>query len=172
MHDGLCIDQNTLTVSKETQCQSENQLNHIAENPELYNRLIDAWSMQNITATENGHDHFFNTFLKFIPISNTHRSQTLTEAVNRAGEQNEMYLETMITNPVEPGIALAQKTTWHTDLATMFNELKIGGLENTAKKITQDLAVEQTQLKENLHCNTAKPAPGCPILQNLRQAAK
>jgi adenosine deaminase len=60
---------------------------------DLRNAMIDSLSMRNFVAgKQSGHDHFFATFGKFGPVDS---GELIAEVVQRAGEQNESYLELM-----------------------------------------------------------------------------
>jgi adenosine deaminase len=48
-----------------------------------------------VPGKESGHDHFFNGFLKYIPIVIDYRPELLAEIIQRAAQQEEQYLEIM-----------------------------------------------------------------------------
>lgn len=59
--------------------------------------LVGAWSMKDyFPGKESAHDHFFNTFEKFMPIVIDHSPALLAEVIQRAADQHENYLEVMI----------------------------------------------------------------------------
>lgn len=96
--DNLCVDRTTFTVSANKECPINDLLNTAVKNIEFKDALIDAWSMQHFfPGKESGHDHFFKTFSKFGLIAHEHTGEILAEIADRAANQNELYVETMIT---------------------------------------------------------------------------
>ncbi len=45
---------------------------------------------------ESGHDHFFATFIKYLPILMKHRPEMVNEAVERACREHLIYLKLMV----------------------------------------------------------------------------
>ncbi|MDI9819251.1 MULTISPECIES: adenosine deaminase [unclassified Legionella] len=92
-----CLNQNTFVISKIIEQCSGLNTKELTAHPALYSQAIRAWSMKNFVAgKESGHDHFFNSFGKFMPIVINYSPQLLTEIIERAANQNEQYLEIMI----------------------------------------------------------------------------
>lgn len=162
----FCMDPLSATVKIDKACPSNLRLDNLAlANPSVYNQAINAWSMRNFVATpqESAHDHFFNTFLKYLVLSDAVRSQNLTEIVERAGEQNESYLETMISAGEEPSIALGAKLQWTDNFALMQNELTDMGIDKIAQDVSQELNHNEAYLKKTLGCGTTEQRPGCHV---------
>jgi adenosine deaminase len=60
----------------------------------LYREMIDAYSMRKWQLSgESGHDHFFDTFDKFIVASYGNTGRMLAETAARAASQHEIYQE-------------------------------------------------------------------------------
>ena len=55
--------------------------------------MVDARSQ----IRSDGHDHFFDTFSKFGPATETHLSQILAEVTRRAADGNVQYMELMVS---------------------------------------------------------------------------
>ncbi|RUR06255.1 adenosine deaminase [Legionella sp. km772] len=91
-----CVARDSLTVSETTNnCQGVST-NSLVKDPLLYKRIIQSWSMEDFTpGKESGHDHFFNSFMKFMSIVINYRPQLIANVIERAAEQNEHYLEIM-----------------------------------------------------------------------------
>ncbi len=87
-------------------------------NQPLYASLVDSFSMRSFVASSgvSGHDQFFATFDRFGEISNrldpALTGQWLDEVATRAADQNEQYLEVMITPDFGAARALAGKVGW------------------------------------------------------------
>lgn len=68
----------------------------IEKNSFLYKKIIQNWSMEDfLPGDESAHDHFFNSFRKFIFIVMNYRPQLIANIIERAADQNEQYLEIM-----------------------------------------------------------------------------
>jgi adenosine deaminase len=92
-----CLDKDTLVVNKMVEKCDGLKLQELTEHPELYEKTIEAWSMKNfVPGKESGHDHFFNSFSKFLPIVVMSRPDLLASIMKQAAAHNEQYLEIMI----------------------------------------------------------------------------
>ncbi len=91
-----CLNSKNQIISKTLPCDDVETLT-LAKKPELHPTIIRAWSMEEFTPTqESAHDHFFASFLKFMPIVIDFSPQLLAEVLQRAASQHELYLEIMI----------------------------------------------------------------------------
>jgi len=91
-----CLNSNTLAVSKDTTSCDGVNTKELMGKPDLYSSVIKSWSMKDfIPGEESGHDHFFNGFIKYMPIVFDFRPQLLADVMRRAAAQNEQYLEIM-----------------------------------------------------------------------------
>lgn len=95
-NSNYCLDKNTFAVSKDSfHCEGVN-IKEVFNNSELYSNIIKDWSMKDfIPGQESGHDHFFNGFIKYMPIVIDYRPQLLADIIQRAAQQKEQYLEIM-----------------------------------------------------------------------------
>lgn len=94
--NNYCLDQETFTLSNSIPCNGVSTKD-LPNQPELYNKTVKSWSMKDFVAgTESGHDHFFNSFLKFIPLVSDHGSPLVADVMQRAANQEEHYLELLI----------------------------------------------------------------------------
>lgn len=92
-----CLDSKKMAVSpKQSPCQTIDE-SQLKTKPGLKNRILAAWSMQGFKRTlESGHDHFFNTFGKFMPVVSNHNARLLVDILKRAANQHVLYMEIMI----------------------------------------------------------------------------
>ncbi len=158
----LCVDRKTFALSENPNCNATDLLDHATSDAELYNGLIDAWSMRNFSqGKESGHDHFFATFGKYGPISHVHSGEILAEISNRAGQQNELYLELMVTP--ELASSLGDKVGWDADLASLRQKLLAGGMDEIVKKVSNDLDNDEIKQRKILACDTTSPEAGCNV---------
>ena len=108
--DQLCVNLATLTLVR-AQASTDNVPPQAAcgdgkvptaqayKDQHLYDALIDAFSMRSFVPSTgvSGHDHFFDSFGKFLVIDARHNGEWLDEVATRAAAQNEQYLELMDT---------------------------------------------------------------------------
>src|SRR3984957_11013915 len=132
VEDGLCIDKVAATLSA-APCDAAagrgSAVQALTDFP-LRNHVIDAWSIRNFVPAPDDRDirhHFFAAFGKFDPVTNGHWGEMLAEVVNRAGAQNEIYLEPMLTPDTGEAIKLGRALEWNDDFATMRAKLLAGG---------------------------------------------
>lgn len=163
--ENLCVDAQTHSVSANTSCSPDLQAKTLANNSDLYSQMINSWSMRNFVPTpqESAHDHFFNTFLKYLTISSTHRSENLTEIVNRAGNEHESYLETMITAGTDQGMAIGSKINWTDNFSEMRQQMDAAGIPEVANHVQKELTQNESYLQQTLHCGTAQAEAGCNV---------
>ena len=162
--DNLCVDRTTYTVTVNPLCLNNDLLNNAIKDADFYDNLVDAWSMQHFhTGKESGHDHFFNAFTKFSEITHHHTGEILAEIAERAAEQNELYVETMLTIDGSASGRLGQKLGWDDDFAVMRNRLLANNFNQITADMTTYLDTAEAKLREVLACGTANAKPGCTI---------
>lgn len=92
-----CLDKTTWMISKSTSHCAGIHSAALSKQPSLYEKAIRAWSMKDFSAAhETGHDHFFASFYKFMPVVFDHRAQLLAKIMQRAARQHEHYMEIMM----------------------------------------------------------------------------
>lgn len=172
--DDLCVDQKTLRVDVNPQCPANDSLDHSSEHPELYNAMIDAWSMRHFsTKNESGHDHFFATFRKYGVITSKHSGEMLAEIVQRAGMQNEIYLELMMTPDNNASGLLGKKMGWDPDLEKFRDQLLNNGLAPIIAGMSKKIDADEVIVNHTLRCKTAQAKAGCHVkLRYLYQALR
>jgi adenosine deaminase len=161
----MCLDPKTFTVTTDKNCPDNLKLKNLPQNSDLYNQTINAWSLRDFvpSAQESMLDHFFSVFLKYGDLSDAVRSQNLTEIVNRAGNQHEIYLETMITAERNNAIALANNITWNNNFDTMRQQLANDNINTIVSNIQTELNDNEAYLKKTLQCGTTQAQPGCNV---------
>jgi adenosine deaminase len=162
-HDDLCVNEKTLAVQVDPSCNSAYALAQVEKFPILYNHIIDAWSMRDFRPVkESGHDHFFATFIKYLPILMQHRAEMVHEAVERACQENLIYLELMIMPDNDnPGL-LGSKFAWDPNLSRLRKQLLKNGVMPIVVNIFKKLDCYQEKLQPFLQ------GPGkqlCPDFQ-------
>ncbi|WP_298622681.1 adenosine deaminase [uncultured Legionella sp.] len=91
-----CMDLRSFAVHKSTTHCDGIKVDELFNKPELYSRVIKDWSLKDfIPGKESAHDHFFNSFMKYMPIVFNYRAQLIADVVERAAQQHEQYMELM-----------------------------------------------------------------------------
>ena len=174
--DKLCIDLDTLSLFKtETMthsippqpvCGEGNiAVSHAFENQRLYDSLVDAFSMRSFvpSAGVSGHDHFFDSFAKFLVIDPRHTGEWLDEVSSRAAAQNEQYLELMDTPPFGHTIQLANDLGWQDDLAKFRQALLDRGLRDDIAVARAHWDRAEKLRNERQHCGQPDASAGCKV---------
>nr|WSW66613.1 adenosine deaminase [Streptomyces sp. NBC_00995] len=126
-------------------------------------QIIRAWSMQDFPADQSGHDHFFDTFGKF-GLATWDRGKLLANVANTVVEQNQFYLETMVTPASDSARKLAEAVGYDADLAAFHRRLLAGGqLDRVVNEAVREADAADAQFRETAHCDTNRPDPGCRL---------
>lgn len=166
----LCLDRSTMTAvggECDTVCDAQATKPAVQcgyRDPNLYNAMIDAWSMRNWErGRESGHDHFFATFFKFdLPFQN-HIGEEIARALQRAAADNLQYVELMHTVGGMQSAELGAKLGWNSDFATMREKLLSGGLKDAVAAASAELDRDRQVVQTKLGCGTASPWPACEV---------
>ncbi len=90
----------------------------------LYRDMVDAYSMRKWELSGlSGHDHFFDTFDKFILATYGNTGRMLAETAARAASQREVYQELMHAPAFPETLALANRSGWDDALARQRKKL-------------------------------------------------
>ncbi len=130
------------------------------------NLVIDAWSIRNFHPTAEDRDvrlHFFATFGKFDLVTNKHWGEMLAEVTHRAGAQNEIYLETMLTPDQGEATQLGRQLVWSDDFAAMRSQLLAGGMAKVVADGRRNLDEGEAKMRQVLGCDGREPEAGCSV---------
>jgi adenosine deaminase len=161
---GLCVDQKSLALTPppcdETRGQSA--ASAALQDPILYRRMIDSWSMRNWEFSgQSGHDHFFDTFGKFGAASYNHTGDMLAEVASRAYAERVNYLELMNTPDAGKASQLGRQVGWDEDFGRLRDKLLAQGLNDVVTFGRQALDEAETQERAALKCGTPQADKGC-----------
>ncbi len=145
---------------------------------DLYDRVVDAFSMRNFVATPSysGHDQFFSTFDRFGGLDKSHTGQWIDEITRRADAENNQYLELMQSPKFDHAKQIAKEAGFNPDFAQMRQALLDHGLRD-------EIAADREEVKEAIasrnqiqHCGTPQASSACRVqvrflYQILRAAA-
>ena len=125
-------------------------------------RLIDALSTRNYQVYgRSGHDQFFATFSAFGAASGR-PAEMLAEVMRRAGAQNILYLELMVS-PGMAEVAGLASGLWNDDLAAMRGRIGDAELDRIAADVGRTLDETVHQARTMLGCGRAAPDAGCAV---------
>ncbi len=169
VEDGLCLDKVAATLSPAPCDPAAGRVpaaQALTDFP-LRNHAIDTWSIRNFVPAPDDRDirhHFFAAFAKFDPVTNGHWGEMLAEVVNRAGAQNEIYLETMLTPDQGEAIKLGRTLEWNDDLAAMRAKLfDGGGISKSVADGRKNLDQAEQKMRVVLGCDGKSSKPGCAV---------
>ncbi len=171
--DGLCVDTETYGFVKP---QAEPGTAPVCgdgavpaadafENPDLYNALIDAFSMRGFVSSEGvtGHDHFFGAFKKFGGTDVSHTGEWLDEVAGRAARQNVQYLELMATPTWHRLDGITKDLAWREDLDALREDLIAKGLLDDIPEARAFWDRAEATRNERGDCASANPRPACGV---------
>jgi adenosine deaminase len=171
---GLCINTRTMALSAPTppsKCDPDSEqppASTALRNSGLYGQMIDAWSMRNWQLSgQSGHDHFFDTFIKFGPATWNQNGKMLAEAVARAARGHLLYVELMLTpDGTTTGVMSSQigdKVVWDGNFQSMLDKLKSNGIANAAATGITNLQAAEAEKDRLLKCGSAQADVGCSV---------
>jgi len=170
VHDGLCVDRTTfflVAAPCDAACDKSVAKPAIScgyGDSDLYNSIIDAWSMRNWErGYESGHDHFFATFGKFDIATSQHTTDTLAEAAHQAALDHLQFLELMHTADHGQAAQLGAKLGWNDDFGEMRDRLLASGLKDVVVSTRRQLDEDEAGARKALACGTAAADPGCDV---------
>jgi hypothetical protein len=164
--DGLCVDQASMTLLAPPCDQSAGKppASNALKDPALYAQLVDAFSMRDWNAArDSGHDHFFNSFLKFDAVTAGHIGDMLAEAAKLSAGDRVTYLELMYAPDNGQAIHLAGRVGWSEDFAQMRQRLQANGLPELIVAARKSLDEDEARMRQDLHCGTPDAQPGCQV---------
>src|SRR5262245_60454187 len=172
--DGMCIDVEDFVAafppceSHQCPCGSHQRLAQDAvSDPEFRDDVIGAWSMEGFQPGqgETGHDHFFETFRKFGAVTGTHGAEMLAEVVSKAADQNEVYMEIMMTRQSDLVFGMAQRISFDSDFSNMRDAiLADGALPAIVAAARMETDSDEAAYRQLLGCATPQASRGCDLV--------
>jgi len=168
--DGLCVDLAVLSFAKPPCAAPLVPAAQVPANQDLYDRLIDAFSMRSFVPTSglSGHDQFFATFGRFGGLNKRHNAEWIDETASLAAAQNQQYLELMQTPPFSHAAQIAHEIGCsldpvHPDFAKFRQQLLDHGLRDEVAIDREDVRSSEAKRREMEHCGTPLAAPACSV---------
>jgi len=131
----------------------------------LYDKIVDAFSMRGFVPAQGrtGHDHFFDTFAKFVGTDSPHVGEWLDEIATRAAAQNEQYLEIMPTLDFTHTATIAKQVGWREDSAGLRGDLLAAGLRDDVAVARAVLDNAENQRRTRERCGQAEDVAACKV---------
>ena len=168
--DGICVDTIALTFAKPP-CEGKriaaSQLsgNMTSANQDIYDRLINSFSMRSFvpTAGFSGHDQFFATFDRYGGLDKRHVGEWVDEIASRAALQNQQYLELMETPAFGHAAQIAHTLGWNPDFAQLRQQLLDHGLRDEVSVDREHLESVQARRLQIEKCGMPDATPSCRV---------
>jgi adenosine deaminase len=173
--DGLCVDPEALSFAQppcagKLVAAAQLSGNISPANQELYDRLVDSFSMRGFVPASgfSGHDQFFATFARFGGLKKSHAGEWVDEVASRAAAENQQYLELMQTPPFGHAVQIAHEIGWNAaperqDLARLRQELLDRGLRDEVAADREDVRAAETSRQRLERCGTPQAAAACQV---------
>ncbi len=168
--DGLCVDPKLLSFAKPpciAPLEPASELTGVLTPAEqdLYDRLVNSFSMRNFVPTNgySGHDQFFGTFGRLDGIDKRHMGEWVDEVARRAAAQNQQYLELMVTPPFSHAVKVAHEVGWDGNLAHTREAMLAHGLLDEVGVDREDIRWAEKARRTMEHCGTRDAVPACKV---------
>jgi adenosine deaminase len=168
--NGLCINTTTMALSPPAppgKCDpnsAQPPASKALTDSSLYGQMIDAWSMRNWQLSgQSGHDHFFDTFVKFGPATWNQNGKMLAEVIARAARGHVLYMELMLTPDGGASSQIGDKVVWDGNFQSMLDKLKSNGIDKAAATSITNLKTAEAEKDRLLKCGTAQADAGCSV---------
>ncbi|HEV8524785.1 MAG TPA: adenosine deaminase [Terriglobales bacterium] len=164
--DGLCVNRSTSALLAPP-CDENNRppVRRALEEDGLYRQMLKAFSMLDFQpGSKSGHDHFFDTFPKFLLVTREHTGDFLAEVVSRAAAQNESYLELILDLEQGSATELSKRLTWTEDFAAMRAALLDAGLQSAVASRIEALDAAESKMRASFACSTDRADRGCRLV--------
>jgi adenosine deaminase len=168
--DGVCVDTVALRFAK-APCQgnlvpaANFSGSMTAANQDIYDRLIDSFSMRSFVPTTgfSGHDQFFATFDRYGGLDKRHVGEWVDEIASRAASQNQQYLELMETPAFSHAAQIAHAIGLNPDFAKFRQQLLDNGLLDEVAVDREHISSVNAKRRALEHCDTQQPASACQV---------
>ena len=165
--NNLCADRKDLTLSSAPCKEGQVAAKQALTDPVLYRDLLANWSMLGWPMSgKSGHDHFFDTFLKFDPAGVGHYGEMLAELARRNADGNVQYVELMLSPDEFASLGMQGKVAWNDDFSKLRQAMLDGGIRDIVAQSRKNLDKWETERDKILQCKAANKEmaePGCAV---------
>ena len=163
----LCIDKSTYAASDAPCKDGQVEARQALSDAVLYRNILANWSMLGWPMSgKSGHDHFFDTFLKFDKTVTGHYGEMLAEVAQRNADANLQYLELMLSPDEFASIGFGLKSGWNDDFGKMRTAMLDSGLKDIITQARKNLDQWEASRDQILQCknsNKSLAQPGCAV---------
>ncbi len=181
--DGACVDPVALSLAKPPCTGKLIPAKTFSGNIDrktqlLYDKMIDSLSIRSFVPTDrwSEHDQFFAVFDRTGGLRD-HNGEWVDEVASRAAEQNQQYLELMVTPPFSHATQIAQAIGWSPQLAEadpqafaqFRQQLLDKGLRDEVAADREEVRAAEAERKQLEHCGASRgaaapqAAPACQV---------
>jgi len=135
------------------------------EDADMYNRLIDEWSIRNFHVSNSSlHSHFFSIFRKISPALADYDA-IISELRSRAAKENVQYLEMMILLIPQANAtsSIGRSLGWDDNLTRLHSLLMTSGLEGIAENASLEIERYNRESQGRLKCGDPQDDRGCGV---------
>jgi adenosine deaminase len=164
--NGLCVDPATSGLS----CGPCNPnrtvpVSRAYDDADMYNRLVDDWSIRGFRPSNLTLLHSFSSILKMISPAMVDYGSVISDLRSRAAGENVQYLETMIilAPQAEAASSLGRSLGWDDNLSRLHSRLMESGLEDLAENASLDLERYDNESESISKCAGSKKDGGCGV---------
>lgn len=165
--DNMCVDRITSGFTFQPCDASKNQVpaKDILSSPTLYQQVINAQSMRFFNGPESGHDHFFNTFVKFGPVGREHMGDMIAVAASQGARDNLSYLELILfpDKGAADRVVKDNNIVYDDNFDGMRDKLMASGLKQAVTGASRNLDEAESHMREKFQCGSPKADPGCNV---------
>lgn len=159
-NDKACFNKRFYAVD----CPSDYKITTLIEKPALERQVVDAWSMQDFQgAVQQRHAHFFETFLRFWPYAKNYNGAILAEIIQRAADQNILFIETMINPDDFAANDLAKTMPEKFEFTSFQKKLEEKGINTLIEKSKKNIDDMEQQAKQILQCDKQPHSAACQL---------
>ena len=179
--DNACVVIATMTIAVPPcdAAQGKPAASAVVADQNLFNQAVDAMSMRNWPSHLNGHDHFFQAFVKFGATSSAHVGDMLAEVTSQAAAEHVSYLELMLTPDGGAATQAGRAAGWPAgtpgpaEFAQQRTKTLAAGWGDVAVQAKQRLDAAEARRRDVLKCGTSAADPGCLVtVRYIAQVAR
>ena len=162
---GFCYNASILGVDSDDKfCAKANRLNDLADNPTLYQNIVNNWSLTTDFSNRiETNQHFFQFFMGTEPVVEKYSGAMLADEIQRAANQHEDYMEMVYILDVPQMILLGQQLNFTPDFVALNNEVNKTGISSLVDDINTSTTHDYKKAYQNMQCGTAQAQSGCHV---------
>ncbi len=155
---GLCLD-HSLALSLPPCSNKEPPVKSALSDPDLYQKLLDAWSMRNA----EDRAHFREAFGKFELAQQGMTGAMLAEMRSRAARAHVLYMEIAVSPDEHAALALGKRLGWDHHFHNTLENLDNNGLPRLVSSSLEEMKLAESEEDRQLGCGGPNADPGCSV---------